>query len=241
MTPKHYHYRPRSVRRLEKKAKRNLLLSIIIFLVIGYFLISWGIPAFIGGLSFFNKFKPVQKSEVTEDTGLAPPVLNIPFESTNSARLSISGYATNNSRVEIYIDDKVVTEVSTDSDGKFTTETLTLTEGDSSIYGITKNEDKKSLASKTIKLSFSSEEPKLELIEPTNNQEIKGGDKKVKVSGNVDNQNPVTVNGSTVVVNAEGNFSTTVPLNDGDNTIVVAATNNFGNSSKIELKVKYSP
>lgn len=240
MVPKH-HYRPRSVRRLEKKAKRNLILSISIFLILGYFLFSWGIPVIIGGLSVFNKFKPAQISEKVEDTGLAPPVLNIPFESTNSAKIKIAGYATQNSKVEIYLDDNLATELSTDSDGKFDTDELTLTEGINNIHGVTKNDDKKSLPSKTIKISYSNDTPQLELSEPNDGQEIKGSDKKVRVSGKVDNQNPVTVNGVTVVVNSDGNFQTSIPLNDGENLIIISATNDFGNNIKIERKVKYSP
>jgi len=239
--PPRQRYRPRSVRRLEKKAKRNLILSIIIFLIFAYFLITWGLPTLIGGLTIFNKFKPAAQVEEIEDTGLAPPVLNIPFEATNSADLKISGYATEDSQVEIYFDDSLKDTVDTSIDGSFETGNLNLIEGTNYIHAITKNGDKKSLPSKTIKLLYSKEEPKLEVSEPPDNHQIKGGDKKVKVSGSVDNQNPITINGTTVIVNAEGNFSTEISLNEGDNTVTIIATNNFGNSKKIEKKVTYNP
>src|SRR3989344_1287333 len=137
--PPRQRYRPRSVRRLEKKAKRNLILSIIIFLIFSYFLITWGLPTLIGGLTIFNKFKPAAQVEEIEDTGLAPPVLNIPFEATNSADLKISGYATEDSQVEIYFDDSLKDTVDTSIDGSFETGNLNLIEGTNYIHAITKN------------------------------------------------------------------------------------------------------
>ncbi len=240
MSPRH-RYRPRSIRRLEKKAKRNLILSTIVFLIFSFFLITWGLPTLIGGLSFLNKFKQTTPTETIEDTGLAPPVLNIPYEATNSANIKISGYATKNSQIEIYFDDSLQETIQTSGDGSFETGNLELREGTNNIHAITVNNDKKSLPSKTIKLLFSKEKPKLEVIEPPDNYQISSGDKKVKVSGKVDNQNPVTVNGTTVIVSSDGNFSTEISINEGDNTIEIIATNNFGNLSKIERKVVYTP
>ena len=96
------------------------------------------------------------------------------------------------------------------------------------------------MPSKNIKLYFSNEKPGLEISEPGDGLEINGGDKKVKVSGKTDENNSITVNGSTVIVDAEGNFTTVTALNDGENTITIIASNSFGNSNLVERKVKYN-
>lgn len=215
-----------------------------------YFLVSWGLPAFINGLSVFNKFKPSTTTEkiAVEDAAIAPPILNIPFESTSSAMLVVSGYAVAGSKVEIYLDDQLQNVNQTKEDGSFSSDPIELVQGTNNIYGKTvldesSNEStpKKSLPSKNIKVYYSSEKPKLEIFEPEDNKTIQGGDKKVKVSGKTDPENTITINGNTVIVNFEGKFSSEVSLNDGENNILVIVYNRVGNSTKIERKITYTP
>jgi hypothetical protein len=233
-------YRPRSLRHSESKAKKRLIYTIVGILVATYVFFNWGLPFIIGHLSFLNKRgKPVDAETLKIDEAIAPPVLYIPYEATNSASLPISGYAAPLSRVEVYIDDEIKSQTSTDSEGKFTTSPIALNLGTNNISAVTINDsDKKSLPSKNIKLYFSSEKPSLEISEPSDGAEIKG-DKKVKVAGKTDENNSVTVNGSTVVVDAAGNFQTIVPLNDGDNTITIISSNSFGNSNQMQRTVKF--
>jgi formylmethanofuran dehydrogenase subunit C len=118
---------------------------------------------------------------------------------------------------------------------------ISLSIGTNNIYGKTIMGDKQSLESKTIKLYYDSEKPKVDITSPTDNQEIKGGDKKIRVAGNTDPQNSITINGSTVIVNGAGDFATDVNINEGDNTLTITVTNRFGNSTSVERKVKYLP
>lgn len=235
-------YQPRSIRRMERKSQKNIFISFIVAVVIIYSLVTWGLPALVGSLSFFNKFKPTTKpNPASETTVIAPPVLNIPFEATNSSSIKISGYSTPKHKVEIYIDDELKNTAEVAEDGSFKTDEILLNFGTNNIYGKSVNEDGvKSLASKTIKLTYSNEKPKLEITEPTDGQQIKGGDKRINVSGKTDPQNILTVNGNTVIVNGDGNFSKTLDINEGDNIISIIATDSVGNSTQIERKVTYS-
>ncbi len=236
-------YTPRSLRKLQRNTRKKLIFTIIFAIFLGFALINWGLPNLIGGLVAINRLKSHPKpADLAENPAIAPPVLNIPFDATNSATLNLTGYSTPNSRVEIYIDDELKTTVDANSDGNFSVDNLSLSEGTNNIYGKTldDNASNKSLPSKTIRLVYSNEKPKLEIIEPNDGTQIKGGDKKIKVSGNTDNQASLTINNQTIIVNGEGHFSTDIPLNDGDNTISVVSTNTVGNSTKIERKVNYS-
>jgi hypothetical protein len=224
-------YTPRSVRHERSKARNRIIIAIISVIALGYFSLTWGLPALIGGLTYITHFnsKPITKVASDEDIAIPPPVLNIPFESTNSASLLINGYTTPDTKVEIYMDDDLKTTVDVKSDGSFSTDPKT-------VVG-----DKKSLFSKNIKVYFNNEKPKLDVSSPTDNQEIKGGDKKIRVTGNTDSQNTVSINGSSVIVNGAGDFATDLNINEGDNTITIVATNQFNNSTSVERKVKYSP
>lgn len=238
------YYKPRSVRRLEKKGKQKLIFTVIGTIILIYFLITWGLPALIGGLSIFNKTSDTKSkpNAIQEDITLAPPVLNIPFEATNTATIKITGYATPNAKVEIYLDGDIETTTESDSSGNFQTDPISLSIGTNEITGKTINEkNKKSLPSKTIKITYNNEKPKLEVSEPEDGKKIQGGDKKLKVSGLTDPQNSVSVNGSTVILNVEGRFVTEIGINEGENTLVIVATNSVGNKTQIERKVTYQP
>lgn len=236
-------FKPRSIRRSESKATRKLIFNLVLVVVLVFVFFTWGLPFIVGSLSFLNKSKPKSKESVTTiDEAIAPPVLFIPFESTNSATLPLSGYSTPLSKVELYVDDELKNLVQTDSEGKFNADSIILSLGTNNIYAVTVNEaGKKSLPSKTIKLYYSNEKPALEITQPVDGIEIKGGDKKVVVTGKTDPDNSVTVNGSTIIVNPEGNFQTQVAVNDGDNTITIISSNSFGTTNQLQRTVKYSP
>lgn len=240
---KNVYYQPRSVKKTEKRLRRNLILTILVIFSITYAAFTWGIPALIGSLSVFNKLKPETKKEkITENSAIAPPVLSIPFEATNSAHLPISGYASSNSEIEIFLDEQSVSKIKTEGDGGFKTDPIILSLGTNNITAVTINEKgEKSFPSKNIRLIFSNEKPKIEVSEPADGKVVQGGDKKTTISGKTDPTNSVTVNGSTVIVNSDGQFQTTVELSDGDNIVIVIATNNVGNTTQIQKKVTYIP
>lgn len=236
-------YKPRSVKRLESKNRKKLVITIIAILIFSYIFIFYGLPWIIGSLSVLNKFKTTKTpKQVTEDITLAPPVLNIPFEATNTSSIRFKGYSLPNAKVELYVDNELKDEVSTQSDGSFIVDNLPLSLGSNTITGKSIDEKgKRSLSSKGINIFYSNEKPKLEVTEPQDNQEVKGGDKKVKVSGKTDPNNHVSVNSQTAIVNGEGNFTIEVQLNDGDNPITVLATNSAGNTTVVSKIVKYTP
>lgn len=243
---KHRNYRNKSFlsRRIERKSRKNFFLTLIICGVLLYILFVWFIPTFIGSLSFFNRFKDpgtITKS-VSEDASLAPPVLNIPYEATNSATIYIRGYTMADTSVEIYINDELKSTIKSTSNGSFTSDPVTLDLGKNSIYGKTiDTSGNKSYGSKPIIITYSNEKPILEVNNPQDSLVITGGDKKVTVNGktNSDKEITITINNNQAIVNSEGNFSQTVEINEGDNNITIVATDTAGNSTQIVRKVTY--
>jgi len=236
-------YTPRSIRNREKKTKKTLIRNIVLGVLVIYVVFAWILPALVGGLSGVHKTQAVTANTkpIAESATLAPPVLNIPYEATNSATIKISGYAIPNAKVEIYFDDDIKASSSTDGNGNFSTDDLPLVLGVNNIYGKTiDDKGQASLPSKSIQLTYSNDKPKLDLSSPSDNAQVKGGDKKITVSGTTDPGSNISVNSNTVIVGSDGTFSTDATLNDGDNTISVTATNNVGNTTQISRKVNYS-
>lgn len=235
-----------SRRRNSSQTGKRFILSLIVIGFLLYALLAWVLPFFIGGLSFLNNFKssPKTGTPVSEDATLAPPVLNIAYEATNTAGIKIKGYTVPNSSVEIYLDDELKATTKAGDDGSFLTDNVPLSLGTNNIFGKTLSEEGKvSLPSKPIQVFYAYEKPGLNLNRPQDNQTVTGGDKKVTVSGTTDSGKNITltVNGGQVVVDANGGFSKTVDLNDGDNNIAVTAADQAGNSTTIQRKVIYQP
>lgn len=236
-------FKPRSLRRYEKRNKTRLVWSIIISVSLLFVVFQWVFPVFIGQLSTVNKIvNPAVKQEAPEKIKLAPPVLNIPIEATNSGTIKIQGYAAANTKVRIYLDDNLVSETLSNNAGNFNSELFELSLGTNNIYGKTVATDGlESLPSKKIQITYSNEKPKLDLQEPEDRKEVKGGDKKIRVSGLTDPENEVTVNDLRVIVGGDGKFSLEINLNEGENIINIIATNEVGNKSTKELRVTYTP
>ncbi|MCL4366089.1 hypothetical protein M1437_02580 [Patescibacteria group bacterium] len=235
----------RSAKRYAAKSRRNFIITLVIVGVLFYSTINWILPSFIGGISVVkDTIKPSKKivSPSQQNAALAPPVLSIPYEATNSSQIDIKGFGTADSKVAIYIDDELKQKTDVTSDGSFNFKEIALNLGTNNIYGKTIDDnDKESLPSKTIKLIYNNEKPPLDISEPEDDKKIQGGNKKVKVSGKTDPQIKVFINGNQVIVNKDGDFSVDQSLNDGDNIIIIKAVDISSNTTEIQRKVNYTP
>lgn len=240
-----YKFRSRRVaRKLAQKSKRNFIITLTLIVLIGYATINWILPNLINGVGLVkNTVSPVKKTEVeTQNATLAPPVLNIPYESTNSAQINIKGYAAPNSKVALYLDDEKKDTVDTQEDGSFEIKEIKLSLGTNNIYGKSIDEkNQESLPSKTFKIIFNNEKPTLNISEPEDNKNIKGGDKKVKIAGNTKINAQVFINDSQIIVDRDGKFESEQPLNEGDNNFNIKAVDTASNFTDVSRKVIYQP
>lgn len=236
-------YRSRYSKRLYRKKKPNILGKLILIIIILFIAFNWVLPNLINGLGFFNKLTKSSQDKnesVGENPTLAPPVLLIPYEATNSGSINISGYASSNSTVKIYVDDQFVTEIKTKDDGSFVAEQVSLNLGTNNIYGKTADtKGLESLSSKILKLIYDNEKPGLSVLEPEDNKISK--DKKIKVAGKTDTGVILYVSSERTITNSDGSFSTDISLNEGDNILIVKAHDSAGNLTEIQRKVIYQP
>ncbi len=235
---------PFTSRRLQKKSTRNLIISIAILLIFSFLFVSWILPALVGGLTFLNKFKNSGKNNTSITSGetLAPPVLNIPYEATNTAEINIKGYAQPHETIEIYVDNELKKTVSTGEEGSFEAPGVELSLGVNNIYGKSVGEkDARSLASKTIRIVYDNKKPKLEISSPSDGQVVKGGDKRINVSGNTDPGIDIRINNVVAMVDSDGHFSSNIEINEGETVLTIIAQDIAGNSSSMERRVRWEP
>ena len=190
-----------------------------------------------------NTVRPSEKIvRTSKNPAIAPPVLNIPFEATNSSEINIRGFGSPGSKVKIFVDDQEKSEVKVSENGSFKTPNLTLSLGINNIYGTTiDGKGNESLASKTLRLSYIFEKPGLTVDTPEDNKTIQGGDKKVQVSGKTAPGVKVLINDSQVIVDKEGRFKSELLINDGDNSVIIKALDVAGNFTELQRRVVYLP
>ncbi len=236
-------YYSRSTRRLAKKSRRKLILSIVIILVLGYGAVFWILPTFIGGIGILNgAIHPIKKTDtsVADNPTLAPPQLSIPYEATNSSTINIKGYSTG-AKVEIFLDDQQVQTTDVQSDGSFIASSIDLSLGTNNIYGKSVDDkNQESLASKTIRILYDNTDPKLDISNPSDGASIKS-ERKLNVTGQTDPDAYVFVNGSQAIVQQDGSFTYQISLSDGDNNINIKAQDQASNTTEINRKVNFQP
>lgn len=243
MAYRSYKYRPRAIRRSASRSKRNFIISLILVIAFSYLALLWILPNFIGIIgSVKDSIHPtVKKVNLENQTTLAPPVLNITYEATGSAQISIQGYSTPDLKVKLFMDDEEKTTTDVSSDGSFNFKNIDLTLGTNNIYGKTiDDKGNESLPSKTIKIIFDNEKPALDLSEPDDGKKVQE-DRKIKFVGKTEPGAKVFINGNQVIVDQGGNFSSDQSLNDGDNNFTIKALDSAQNSTEIPRAVNFTP
>lgn len=237
-----YRYRSRrSAKRLARQSRRNLIITLILIAALIYATIQWILPNLIGGLGFIQSIiKQPKKITTEEGVSLAPPVLNIPYEATNTAQINILGYATPHIKASIFVDDQLKSSTEALEDGSFEIRGITLALGTNNIYGKTIEDGKESLPSKSIKVIYDDEKPLLEISEPEDGKEVQG-ERKIQIKGKTEPQAQIFVNDSRIITSSDGTFSTDHSLNDGENVLTIKAIDQASNATEIIRKVTFVP
>lgn len=233
--------RSRLSRRVEQKTKKNLLLSVLGIILVILLIFKFGIPLLINISLFFSgsKSNQDQQSQNHDPSFIAPPILD-PFpQATSSANVIISGIASKDQTISLYINDSVVDSAKTKDDGGFSfKETISI--GESTIKAKAVVGNKESEFSNTLTTSFKSAPPSLKISSPTDGQSFSKDQNVVEVKGTTDSDVKVTVNGFWAITDDQGNFSYRLPLKNGENKIKVVASDVAGNRTEKEIKVNYS-
>jgi len=225
---------------MEQRTKKNLALNILgIFLII-LLVLKFGIPFLVNLSLFLSGQKNNQVQTVIQDTTfIAPPVLDSFPEATSSANVVISGIASKDQTVNLYINGNLTDNIKTKDDGKFVFKE-TISPGDNTIQTKAAVNGKESDFSNTIVTTLKSAPPSLNVISPSDGQSFSKDQNTANVTGTTDPDVKVTVNGFWAITDSGGNFSYDLPLQNGDNTIKVDAIDLAGNKTEKTIKVNYS-
>lgn len=230
--------RSRLSRRMEQKTKKNLLLSVLGIILIILLVFKFGIPL-LANLSLFLSGSGKEEIKIQDSPFIAPPILDSFPQATSSAKIIISGVASEGQTIELYINDNLIDKTEAEKDGRFSFET-TIKPGENIIKTKAVVKDKESEFSNVITTAFKSAPPSLNISSPSDGQSFSKDQNSIDVKGKTDPDVKVTVNGFWAISDDSGNFSYRMLLQNGENKIKIIATDMAENKTEKEIRVTYS-
>ncbi|MBI5465167.1 hypothetical protein HY946_00985 [Candidatus Gottesmanbacteria bacterium] len=227
----------------EKEAYRRLFLTILGTVVILLSLIFLGVPALVKfSLLISNLRTGGQTTSERDTTSPFSPRLEAPHTATNSAKITISGYAEPGTTLEIFLNGDSLKEILLGSDGLFIFPDVFLTEGENKITATAKDTAGNiSQPTEPLIIVYKRTPPALEISQPQEGESFSGEKKEVPISGLTEPGVSLSINGRLVMVKNDGSFLYSLPLTPGENLIRIAATDIAGNQTIIERKITFSP
>lgn len=233
--------RSRIRKSFQKQTRKSLFLFLSGTILLVAILLFFGIPLLINFTVLLDDNSQSQTQNANQLAYVPSPSLHAAYDATNSASIDIEGTSDKTYTITVYNNDKEVGSKDVGNNGKFKT-TIKLAKGENNITAVaTSPNNIKSDKSDPLPLLYLPDPPKLDLSYPSENQEFKGDQKFVEVTGSTSEGAKVTVNGFWAVMSGSGLFRYNHALKDGDNILSIVSTDQAGNSTEKTIIVKYSP
>lgn len=226
----------------ERRAYRRIIFSVLGTIIILVSFLFLGIPALREFSLFMANLRGGSDLTTQDTTPPYTPRLEAPYTATNSATITISGYAEPNTSVEIFLNGLTFKKILIGNDGNFILPNINLSEGENKITAQAKDAaNNQSQPADPLIIIYKKTPPKLEITQPNDGENFSGENKNASIVGLTDTETTVTVNNRFVMVKNDGSFSYSYPLNSGENLSKIIATDKAGNQTTVEKKVNYSP
>lgn len=215
--------------------KRVITLSVVT-IALSVFMLTLGIPLLGKFADFLDVVFQNDNGGQNQTVPLAPMLDELPA-ATNSAKLKITGFASEGKTVDIYIngDKKASTTI---HGSKFEYENLELKVGENKISIKAVSDGRESDFSQVRIVTYDREEPKLAIKSPTDGQTFYGNNR-IRVEGTTDRDAQVFAGGFLASIDFEGNFEVFVPVNEGETEIEIKAVDTAGNTKIEKRKVNF--
>jgi len=227
----------------EKKSIKQALLFIFLTIILITVLIFLGIPALIRMVVFLGDIRPSdQKPEISDQLSPNQPIIQPLQEATNSASITIKGYAEEGTTIKLIINGQTVKDLVSGKEGDFIFDDVKLSEGENLIkvkaIDSTGNE---SPFSQQYLVEFDNKPPDLEITSPQDGDKFFDQDKQINITGKTEVNSKVYLNDRLSIANNQGDFSGPIQLNEGENEIKIKVVDRAGNETLTSLKVSYYP
>ncbi len=224
-------------RKRQTYTQKQTLTYVVLIILLIIFFATIGIQLVIKTSLFFAGFSSKKTvKNIEESTVLIEPEIDSLPDATSSAKIIVEGRATDNTTIEIFINEAKVEETQVES-GEFSADVV-LDPGENLLYVRSLDDKKiKSKDSQVYKIVYINKGPELTITNPTDGSEI--DKEEITVSGTVSENTTIKINGLPTIVNTTGEFNRNVQLTEGDNSITIIATDLANNTVEKVINVKY--
>jgi hypothetical protein len=225
----------------EAELQRRLLLNligiavIILIVVLSLFVFAPKIGFLFGLVSKYRNeqgYKPTSK--------ITAPVFSDLPKSVKSDQINLTGYTQAGLTVKLYVNGPEKARAVADVGGKFEFTNITLSEGKNTLFA--KSEDGTGTESDSTELFFiqlDKTAPKLDDLSPKDGDTVRNLDKRITISGKINEKATILINGKTAVQKSDFSFDFLLGVDEGNVKIKIEITDDAGNKTEKEITVKY--
>jgi len=226
-----------SERALEDRLRKRMLGIFIILAIgiLGLFVFAPQVGSLFGYISKYRNdpgYVPTPKP--------MPPVFVDAPKATNQDRVTLSGRALSGATVKIFVNGPEKGSTVVGSDGVFTFADIGLNGGTNTVFA--KSYDDKgneSDSSEFLVIIRDKEGPKIIIDSPENGDTIKNLDKRIEITGKIDEKATIVINEKTAIQKSDLSFHYVMSVSEGNVKIKIEVTDLAGNKSSKDLEVKY--
>lgn len=233
-------YRSRLNKKEDEEIARKTVVLGVMTVLIFIVLVTLGLPLLIRFSILLGEAK--SRRDIDKKEKMLPPMvprMTILFEATNSASLSIKGFAEKGVLVELLKNDVSVGKVGTSDTGEFVFDEITLNRGDNLFSAIAMNDERgSSEPSKATNVVFDDVAPDLIMLNPSE-EKLSVGYADFDVAGKSEKGVSVTINGRVAMVDDEGRFKLKFQLNAGKNDVEIIVRDKAGNETRKKIEITY--
>lgn len=234
--------RSRLTRVKNKRATRQAFLYLFLSVAIIFAMIAWGVPAAarLAGMM------------ITKDTGIGgvtelsptPPIFSDIPEATNSAMVTVSGFAQPGVEVELYLNGAEYKKILSDDAGVFEFKKVSISEGENSIYAYAvSSRGQRSEQSRNYSILLDNTAPTITLSSPGEGEVFRGSTQRIATfQGFVSEESSsVFIGERMAIVQTDGSFNLPYQMIEGDQEIVIKAIDGAGNEKESTVKIRWEP
>lgn len=226
-----------STEELQKKLMRNLI-GIFVLVLIGVLSLSVFAPK-IGYLFGLVSRHRNEEGYIPNTKVATPSFKDMPL-AVNKTQITLSGYAQAGTTIKLYVNGPEKGRTSAAADGIFTFTEIALNEGKNTLFA--RAEDGKGNESdntETFIILYDKNAPKIEELSPKDGDTVRNLDKRINITGKINEKAMIWVNGKTAVQKEDFSFEFLLGVDEGNVKIKIEVIDIAGNKTDNEITVKY--
>lgn len=230
---------PKRTTEHQLRARFNfVILGISTMVFLGFISVTFFAPQIGSFFGLFSKYRTDPGYKPTAKPSM-PVFENVP-EAVNGNEVDLSGKAQPGDTIILFVNGPEKAKTTVDAEGNFNFVDVHLINGKNTLFAkvVTKN-GLESSKTEYYYISVDKNSPKIEIEEPNNGETIKNLNRRVRISGKINEKATITINGGTVVQKPDFTFDYDLGVREGSVKIEIKATDPAGNESIEELFIEY--